>query len=114
MTVRQWQVIDAIFDNEVQNRIDDFASDEEVQAAMDIREAGWAWNRTIDDGRKGELGWPPDGDVVDMELRTGQWSLVLSVLEHERRSSDERGVPEDAALARELLGVLSAQLPGVD
>lgn len=106
MTVGQWLVVDAVFDNEVHSRVHGQASAEEVLAARSIREAGWAWNRTVDDSRKDSLGWAPRDEIVNMTLEPSQWSLVLSVLHKWNELEKDNHLLDLAEL-------VSAQLPGL-
>jgi hypothetical protein len=77
-----------------------------VQAAHSIREAGWAWNRTIDDSRKDSLGWAPRDEIVTLMLEPRRWALMLSVL----RKWNEL---EETNQLRDLAELVSAQLPGL-
>jgi hypothetical protein len=99
MTTRQWQVIDAVVDNEVVTRAEE-GDEHFADIGLRVREAGW-------DQVIGESGsWPPDDHVVTVILPLDQWGLVVSSLDSWAGSD-----PGEGALALPVLReVVSVQV----
>jgi hypothetical protein len=74
LTTRQWQVVDAVVDNEVNTRAEE-GDERFVAVGLSVREAGW-------DQVTGETRtWPPDEQIVTVTLSLEQWGLVVSSLD---------------------------------
>ncbi|KAA2255247.1 hypothetical protein F0L68_28935 [Solihabitans fulvus] len=80
LTTRQWQVIDAVVDNEVSTRAEE-GDEEFVATGHLVREAGWDQVAHWTPGVAGSETWPPADQVVTMTLTRDQWGLVLSSLD---------------------------------
>jgi hypothetical protein len=110
LTTRQWQIIDATIDNEVSVEMVDLDPRGVADTGRRIREAGWrqvaGWTPTA-----AELGaWPPDDQVVSVELTVPEWRLVLSWLDRWSSVDEATGDHGQAATSRALRDVVSAQL----
>jgi hypothetical protein len=74
LITRQWQVIDAVVDNEVNTRAEE-GDERFVDVGLSVRQAGW-------DQVMGESSsWPSDDRIVTMILSPDQWGLVTAALD---------------------------------
>ncbi|TDB73611.1 hypothetical protein [Micromonospora sp. KC723] len=106
MTTRQWQIIDATIDNEVDMAVTNGDPQQHVaELGRSIRQAGW--DQLI--GADGE--WPPVDEVVSVTLSGPQWELVTESLENWASVSDDLGQHDDAQRGRLIRTLVKGQLP---
>ncbi len=110
LTIRQWTIIDATIDNEVSVEIVGLDPSGVVDTGRRIREAGWSQVTGWTPGAAESGDWPPDDQVVSVELTVPQWRLVLSSLDKWSSVDEDIGDHQQAATARALRDVVSAQL----
>lgn len=103
LVTRQWQVIDAVVDNEVNTRAEE-GDERFVTVGLSVREAGW------DQVLGGSGTWPPDDQVVTVTLTLDQWGLVVSSLDILIDIGADRAESEDAVSPRVIREVVSAQV----
>jgi hypothetical protein len=117
LTVRQWQVVDAVLDN--LGAVERVGGDEAVaERAGRLREVGWAANRAHPRAGSGRGGWPATDDIMPIELSSSDWQFARGAVVHALEV--DRQIVERAAdaLSREsaledvrLLEDLLAHLP---
>lgn len=102
LTTRQWQIIDAVLDNEIAVTIVNGDESGITDAARSIRETGWAQAATAD-------GWRPVDHVVEITLQTQRWGVVLEALDRWARvmESEDDGSPSLPSIR----AMVTAQLP---
>lgn len=105
MTVRQWQIIDAILDNEVDTAVMNGDPQRVVALGRSVRQAGW--EQIIGS----EEGWPPDEEVISITLAGRQWELVTGSLDRWSVAAEQIGQSDEAQLGRRIRSAVSAQLP---
>jgi len=105
LTARQWATIDATMDNAVHAAIDDYL---DHAPAMEIREAGWAQVPWVG----AEKQWPPDGQLISIELSDDQWDLVFAELASSDASYVRLGDEAGRALGQDAAAALRGGLPG--
>jgi hypothetical protein len=103
LTARQWATIDAIMDNAAQSAID-LGADNERQMA--IRQAGWDQVPWVGENKQ----WPPDDQVITIDLTTDQWLIALSELEASDPVYEEIGDVESRDLGRSAGQAIRRQL----
>lgn len=74
LATRQWQVVDAVVDNEVNTRAEE-GDHRFVDIGLSVREAGW--DQVTGESRT----WPPGDQIVTVTLSLEQWGLVVSSLD---------------------------------
>lgn len=104
MMKREWQVIDAVLDNEVDMAIMNGDPRQVVALGESIRQAGW--DQVAGDD------WPPDNKVQSVTLTDSQWKLVTDSLDRWAATSESIGQVLEAQLKRDIHAVISAQLTG--
>ncbi|TDC31400.1 hypothetical protein E1211_22555 [Micromonospora sp. 15K316] len=105
MTVRQWQIIDATLDNEVDTAVMNGSPPHEVGLGRSARQTGW------EQIAGSEEQWPPDEEMTSITLTGPQWKLVIGSLERWSDIAERAGQSDDAQFGRRIRAVVSAQLP---
>ncbi|MEU7617248.1 hypothetical protein AB0B27_14305 [Micromonospora rifamycinica] len=103
MTVRQWQIIDATIDNEVDTEIVDGDPGGVVSLGGSIRQAGW------DQATDATRAWLPDEEVITITLSGRQWNLVADALSRWAEVSDGIGNREESQLMQHVRSVIEGQ-----
>jgi hypothetical protein len=103
LTTRQWQVVDAVVDNEVNTRAEE-GDERFVAVGLSVREAGW-------DQVTGETRtWPPDEQIATVTLSLEQWGLVVSSLDILTSIQINDTTGDDAEAPRTLREVIFTQV----
>ena len=102
LTVRQWQYIDAVLDNQLRLAAETGDPRRVLDTGRSIREAGWdqVAHRTPEVSGPGN--WPPGHQMVAVVLGSSQWELVLTCLGHSAEVDEGIGDVETAAELREI------------
>jgi hypothetical protein len=109
LTTRQWQVIDAVVDNEVNTRAEEGDADF-VNTGRGVREAGWDQVAHWTPGTPGSGTWPPVEQIVTVTLTSDQWSLVVLSLDIWAEISQDTDNHENALAPRAIRLLVSAQV----
>ncbi|QDY11199.1 hypothetical protein FJK98_32035 [Micromonospora sp. HM134] len=104
MTVRQWQIIDATIDNEVDTEITNGDPGGVVSLGGSIRQAGW------DQATDATRAWLPEGEVITITLSGRQWRLVVDALSRWAEVSDGIGNREECQLRRQVRAAVEGQV----
>ncbi|MEU6206949.1 hypothetical protein ABZ814_25555 [Micromonospora musae] len=105
MTVRQWQIIDATLDNEVDTAVMNGDPEHVVALGRNVRQTGW--EQVVGSAEQ----WPPDDEMTSITLIGVQWELVTGSLERWSDIAERAGQSDDAQLGRRICADVSAQLP---
>jgi hypothetical protein len=103
LTTRQWQVVDAAVDNEVNTRAEE-GDERFVDVGLGVRQAGW--DQVTGESRT----WPPGAQVVTMTLSLEQWGLVVSSLNVLMSIQDDDNTGDDAATPGAIREMISTQV----
>lgn len=101
MTTRQWQIIDATIDNEIDTAA---TSGRGAELGNSVRQAGW--NQIV--GTTGV--WPPENQVIFITMPGRQWHFVTTALSGWAAVSESLDLHDDAQLARQIRALVEGQL----
>ena len=97
MTVGVWLTLDAVLDNVISDQIQSGDADlHVVERSTDLRQRGWALNKTHPLRGQGPVGWPPLEAPFPIALDGAELTFLLGAVEADIR------VTEDL-LAREVM-----------
>lgn len=97
MTVGVWLTLDAVLDNVISDQIQSGDADlHVVERSTDLRQRGWALNKTHPLRGQGPVGWPPLEAPFPIVLDGAELTFLLGAVEADIR------VTEDL-LAREVM-----------
>jgi hypothetical protein len=102
LTTRQWQVVDAVVDNEVNTRAEE-GDERFVDVGLGVRQAGW--DQVTGESRT----WPPGEQVVTVTLSLEQWGLIVSSLDILMSIRDDETSGDDAEAPDTIREMISAQ-----
>jgi len=103
MTIRQWQVVDSVVDNEVNTRAEE-GDDHFVDVGMSVREAGW--DQLTGESRT----WPAGDQGVTVALNLEQWGLVVSSLAVQMTIEVDEPVGDPADSLQTIRDLITAQV----
>ncbi|MBM0231891.1 hypothetical protein JNW91_08495 [Micromonospora sp. STR1_7] len=104
MTVRQWQIVDATVDNEVDTAIMNGKPGHYIALGKSVRQAGW------DQLVRGGEGWPAGDKVITITLTVQQWVFVTETLEFWADVEDDVAPNDEDRPGRLLSASISARL----
>ncbi len=81
LRVATWLTVDAVLDNAASVRVQGGNDDAEVVHAHRLRQRGWRANEQHPQRGLGEAGWPPDDELLPIELSGGDLRFLLDRLE---------------------------------
>jgi hypothetical protein len=103
LTTRQWQVVDAVVDNEVNTRAEE-GDERFVDVGLGVRQAGW--DQVTGESRT----WPSGEQVVTVTLSLEQWGLVVSSLDVLMSIRDDETTGNDAEAPGVIREMISTQV----